>query len=102
MLLEGPQSCFAWRSFHLSECFTQPGHTEQEIDFISIHINSVDHRVRECTYHVHVIMQEVNSSVALLNWQYIIRICTTFVDVFPSRLTAGVAVVVNDVYDQGS
>lgn len=88
-----PQSCFA----HLSECCTQPGHTEQEIDLISIHINSVGHCVRECTHHVCVIMQDVISSVALLNWQYIIRICTTFVDVFPSCLTAAVAVVVNDV-----
>lgn len=78
----------------MSKCCTQPGRAEWKIDLISIHTNSVGYCVRECTYHVHVIMQEVISSVALLNWQYIIRICTTFVDVFPSRLTAGVAVVV--------
>lgn len=101
-MLKDPQSCFVWRSFHFSKRCTQRRRAERETDFISIHINGVGHHVRECTYHVHVIMQEVISSVALLNWQYIIRICTTFVDVFPSCLTAGVLLRLLKVYDQGS
>lgn len=71
-------------------CVTQLGHVERgKWSCFRPYTPSRPSYTWECICHISLIMQKSVPNVALQNWQYITRICTTFVDVFPSCLTAG-------------